>query len=132
MSIAGVNWRAVRFIGECRRGGALREPQGYLPGGVDANLKICSRLLIAGLDDFKFSGELHRYTPARTYPSFVEARPAGSDKRCREGTKNRIEANNGLVDSAKYLCGTTTSKERLSSHWEPRAVEQRVPRARRS
>ena len=37
-----------------------------------------------------------------------------------------------FVDSAKYLCGTTTSKERLSSHREPRSVEQRVPRPRRS
>ena len=59
----------------------------YLPGGVDRNLKICSRLLITGLDDIKLSGELHRYTPARTYPSDSEARPVGSDKRCREGTK---------------------------------------------
>ena len=58
-SIAGVNWRAVRFIGECRGGGAFWEPQGYLPGGVDANLKICSRLLIAGLDDFKLSDGTH-------------------------------------------------------------------------
>ena len=58
----------------------FREPQGYLPGGVDANLKICSRLLIAGLDDFKFSEELHWYTPARTYPSDSEARPVGMSK----------------------------------------------------
>ena len=61
-------------------------------------------------------------TAARTYPSDSEARPVGSDKRCREGTKNRVEANNGLVDSAKYLCGTTTSKERLSSHRERRVT----------
>ena len=52
----------------------------YLPGGVDGNLKICSRLLIAGLDDIKFSGELHWYTPARTYPSDSEARPVGMSK----------------------------------------------------
>ena len=114
-----VIWNCVHHARKHLRG--RRPPRDS--GGVDANPKVFSRLLIAGLDDTNLSGELHRYTPARTYPSDSEARPAGSDKRCREGTKNRVEANNGLVDSAKYLCGTTTSKKRLSSHREPRCVE---------
>ena len=64
-------------------------------GGVDANPKVFSRLLIAGLVDTKFSGELHWYTPARTYPSDSEARPVGSDKRCREGSRAHLKPRSG-------------------------------------
>ena len=41
---------------------------------------MSSTLFIVGLYDIKLSGELHRYTPARTYPSDSEARPVGMSK----------------------------------------------------
>ena len=64
-------------------------------GGVDASPKVFSRLLIAGLDDIKFSGEMHWYTPARTYPSDSEARPVGSNERCREGYRAHLKSKRG-------------------------------------
>ena len=72
--------------------------------GVGANAKVCSRMIIAGLDDMKFSGELHRYTPARTYPSDSEARPVGCDERCREGPKNRAGANGAPDKALRVTC----------------------------
>ena len=72
--------------------------------GVGANAKVCSQMIIAGLDDMKFSGELHRYTPARTYPSDSEARPVGCDERCREGPKNRAGANGAPDKALRVTC----------------------------
>ena len=86
-----VIWNCVHHARKHLRG--RRPPRNS--GGVDANPKIFSRLLIAGLDDIKFSGELHRYTPARTYPSDSEARPVGSDERCREGYRAHLKSRSG-------------------------------------
>ena len=83
-----VIWNCVHHARKHLRG--RRPPRDS--GGVDANPKVCSRLLIAGLDDIKFSSELHWYRPARTYPSDSEARPAGSDKRCREGYRSHLKS----------------------------------------
>ena len=121
-SIAGVNWRAVRFIGECRRGGAFREPQGYLAGGVDANLKICSRLLIAGLDDFKLSDGTH--LRGRTLVD-SEARPVGCDERCQRRsshTKNRVGVNGFVL---RHCRRCSASRELAWSEPEFRARRER-------
>ena len=79
---------------------ARKHLRGRLPprdsGGVNANLRVFSHLLIAGLDDTKFSGELHWYRPARTYPSDSEARPVGSDERCREGYRAHLGSRRGV------------------------------------
>ena len=83
-----VIWNCVHHARKHLRG--RRPPRDS--GGVDADLKVSSRLSIAGLDDTKFSGELHWYTPARTYPSDSEARPDGSDKRCREGSRAHLKS----------------------------------------
>ena len=83
-----VIWNCVHHARKHLRG--RRPPRDS--GGVDAGLKVFSHLLIAGLDDTKFSSELHRYTPARTYPSDSEARPVGSDKRSREGSRAHLKS----------------------------------------
>ena len=59
-SIAGLLWQLVRLIRECRRGAAVAS--GRLPrnnGGIAANPKTSDRLFVVGLDDIKFSEELH-------------------------------------------------------------------------
>ena len=83
-----VIWNCVHHARKHLRG--RRPPRDS--GGVDADLKVSSLLVIAVLDDIKFSGELHRYTPARTYPSDSEARPVGSDKRSREGSRAHLKS----------------------------------------
>ena len=86
-----VIWNCVHHARKHLRG--RRPPRVLRDAGADP--KVCSRLLIPGLDYTKFSGELHRYTPARTYPSDSEARPAGSDKRCREGSRAHLKSRSG-------------------------------------
>ena len=86
-----VIWNCVHHARKHLRG--RRPPRDS--GGVDANPKVCSQFLIAGLDNIKFSGELHWYTPARTYPSDSEARPAGSDERCVEGYSTHLKSKAG-------------------------------------
>ena len=86
-----VIWNCVHHARKHLRG---RRPPRVLRD-VGANPKVCSRLLIVVLDDIKFSGELHRYTPARTYPSDSEARPVGSDERCREGYRGHLKSRSG-------------------------------------
>ena len=86
-----VIWNCVHHARKHLRG--RRPPRDS--GGVDANLKVCSRLRIALLDNMKFSGELRWYTPARTYPSDSEARPVGSDERCREGYRAHLKSRSG-------------------------------------
>ena len=91
-----VIWNCVHHARKHLRG--RRPPRDS--GGVDANLNVFSRLRIAGLDDTRFSGELHWYTPARTYPSDSEARPVGCDERCQRrllAHQNRVGVNDFVL-----------------------------------
>ena len=86
-----VIWNCVHHARKHLRG--RRPPRDS--GGVDATPKALPAITIAGPIATRFLGELHRNTPARTYPSDSEARPVGSDKRCREGYRAHLESRSG-------------------------------------